>query len=240
MANKVPVSQESSATSLTVFLNLLEQKPKFEFFRGQEDGNKPLIPKIARPGYSSQFKLKDLEFLLISDFKKFAKPYLDTEPRSEIEWFAIAQHFGLRTRLLDWTQNPITALYFAVNESDSKQDGAVWGILIRSENKVDHSVIFEDIDNLNLLSSYVSGWFNPRIVAQEACFSISPVVNNQIMPIDKKLDAVVDLWKIKIPGRYKAVIKSQLDSIGVNEFKLFPGLDNLTAKLHQKYYRKSK
>ena len=43
-------------------------------------------------------------------------------------WLFLAQHYGLPTRLLDWTENPLIAAYFAVREQPSDSDGCLWAL----------------------------------------------------------------------------------------------------------------
>jgi hypothetical protein len=78
-------------------------------YRGQRD-SQPLIPKIGRYPYVS---VEETEKFILAEFERESLPYLRPTP-NKWELLSIAQHYGLPTRLLDWTTNPLVALWFTV------------------------------------------------------------------------------------------------------------------------------
>jgi hypothetical protein len=86
------------------------------WFRGQSECGHQLIPGLYRPDVVS---LGYDEESLFAHFKALAHPLVRREP-SEWEWYFLAQHHGLRTRLLDWTENLLAAVHFALASAMSK------------------------------------------------------------------------------------------------------------------------
>lgn len=104
-------------------------EPKF-LFRGHGNHNKyELEPKIFRTKktqYGSITQYSQLEYNILADFISEAKAYEKNILDNDIQaWLEIAQHYKVPTRLLDFTENPLVALYFACR---SKTDtvAAVW------------------------------------------------------------------------------------------------------------------
>ena len=63
---------------------------------------------------------------ILENFIQDASAYiLQYDTNNYIRWLELAQHYGVPTRLLDWTENALIALYFAC-ESNKNCDAVVW------------------------------------------------------------------------------------------------------------------
>ena len=99
--------------SVGELLTALKQqaKPKqLVWFRGHGKRTWELVPSLAR-----NVQHLKAENALIKRFMQNATPHIDVPPRTEWEWMFLMQHHRANTRLLDWTESPLAALYFAVS-----------------------------------------------------------------------------------------------------------------------------
>lgn len=204
-------------------------------FRGesrapQKDDDRELKPKAGRISRGAgsarkvEYSLKDEQDAL-KLFQKQARPYLLHEPEFAIEWLAIAQHHGMATRLLDWTESLLVAAYFAAKDAGARgRAGFIFGVLQPPEtNEEDEKNPFK-IEEIKL---YRPPHISPRIPAQRSVFTIHPNPTSTYNP------PTLQIWKIDcyVCGHIKAV----LDSCAINEASLYPDLDGWSRYIGWRY-----
>jgi hypothetical protein len=160
------------------------------------------------------------------------------------------QHYGLKTRLLDWTDSVLTAAYFAVSDhGHSDHDAVIWALspellnLAETDHEgvlgMDHPLTrrsirlaFEDADSPGAFDSTCLALdphqVDPRMMVQHASFTI----HGDQHPLDKHPRAHEFLARIRIPARLKPHIMGVLNFSGVRESTVFPDLGHLANELN--------
>jgi hypothetical protein len=136
---------------------------------------------------------------------------------------AIAQHHGLPTRLLDWTINPLIALFFAAT-SPLAVDGAVYGLLSNDWVDGEREKMLDPfkIENVHI---YMPRSVSTRIASQSGVFSIQP---DPTTPLQEQ-----GMVCIRIDNQAKSPIRNSLLRYGIHAKSVFADMDGLAEYIQQ-------
>ena len=232
--------------TITSFESLQNEFRQFIFsrnyiYRGVNNATYQLIPKIGRKIYLDKLDPKldindallNLENDLWDSFVKMSIPFENLRDLSPWESLATAQHYGIPTRYLDWSQNPLVATYFSIE--NAKSDSAIY---ITDSTQFNANVLdFEDpfsiTDDIML---YRPPYINQRIIAQKGLFTVHKMPNIPLENINIH-DKPIMITKLILKYECHEEILKILNSYGINRSFIYPGLDGLATYLDFKAQR---
>lgn len=222
------------------------------WFRGHGKSEWTLKPSLYRSHFSIQH-----EPILMTRFMQNAIPLLHFRPTSAWEWLFLMRHHGCPTRLLDWTESPLVALYFACeNASEDGTDGHVWCLMptVFNEQWGLAGAHPGDLPAFGVgphLDDFAPGKVNStpglrrqpaaaiapreagRMAAQQSVFTIHHLRTDSI-------DIYGDqshVWRLIVPADAKQAMRDQLATLGVSRLSIFPDLDSVgiiaTESIHE-------
>lgn len=205
-----------TVTSFAEFAQFIEREaPANAIFRGHAKSFWHLIPEVHRGGVvwakGPEEKVK-AEKSMLKEFIRQTRSLLPNLPRDDWEWLCLARHYGMPTRLLDWTENASAALFFAVEYSSGGVDSAIWCSERPSEVKATTSPF--EVDGIYL---YSPPHIAPRITAQSAYVTVHPADY-----IGKRYEWPRTLIKLAIPAEVRGKMRTALRAHGIHRASLFP------------------
>lgn len=226
------------------------------WYRGVNTADRELIPRLYKhPKNLSVSEVIALETRMMQTFKERCVPYLVRNLTSNWEYLFLMQHFGVPTRLLDWTENPFIGLYFAIAhlKPETAGDAVIWVLNPKNWNKT----VLEKKDEGEVLSkenALLDGYApevspdlvreNPiamygihnssRIVSQKGVFTIFGKSSKSMDSLYTTLNfPEKTLIKIVLPQKNLKDLSESLISIGFSESMLFPDLEGLAREIRR-------
>ena len=220
------------------------------WFRGQSDCQWPLHPAVYRSGFpakSEDGRLKT-EQHLTQDFR-VESAGLRSGNDQDAEVYFLQQHYGMPTRLLDWTTSPLAALFFAVSEN-VEQDGAFYamdayqlahnqdlgGVSFAGIATSRHGVFkraLQPIFQWKTVADFPEftfpvrpDHFDYRVGAQKSCFTFHVPSCTFLTKTQNPT-----LRSLSIPKTAKDSLRDDLFRLGVDEFAIYGDLESLSKRL---------
>ncbi|MDO9301902.1 MAG: FRG domain-containing protein [Anaerolineales bacterium] len=246
-----------SITNTNDLINYLLSYESHWLFRGHSSEKwilESTLERALKPiGWDPEWAQNSEEYSLF-EFKARAHHYIAQEslPSSKLGLLSLMQHHGVPTRLLDFTESPFVALFFAFDglQSISKDACAIWAIDYRAlmkksietiqstdenfkltykEAQMKQDEIFELIDknSYDVLWTTEPGKFNLRLERQRGSFLISGNIRRRISELlDTQMPAGT-FKKIVIPSALTNEIFVALKKMGISNSRLFSDIDGL-------------
>jgi hypothetical protein len=225
------------------------------WYRGTRDASYSLLPRLYRSdGTAADLLVAEQEML--AQFRSRSRPLLSHQLGSAWEFLFVMQHYGVPTRLLDWSENALLALYFALSGASAKDftsDAAVWvldpaiwnvhtfpgmtspgGALHADDDSLHNYAPERELDNMALNAAAMYALYNnPRITAQRGVFTVfgrEKLSMEQLLENNGELPKKT-LTRLLLPASSLADMNTQVRTLGFRESMIYPDLEGLAKEI---------
>lgn len=217
--------------------NHASDKRFLSMFRGQSE-DFPLLPKLARLYNDARIMgdFFDTERAMLDEFERQAAIYTNFS-MTQWELMSLAQHHGMATRLLDWTENPLLAMWFSVvKPAKDKKPAVVWVLNPSAGDYLDVKGT-QTVDDIAKTKIVIPRHSNVRVRVQAGLFTAHFIGQRgqKFTPLERNRNFRRKLDKFVIPAESFPAIRSDLDRCGINSGTMFPDLSGLAAHIEWKH-----
>lgn len=210
------------------FLSFLDRHMQSRWvFRGQPSETWDLKPSAGRGDrYDPLFEER-----VFRAFKKDARLHLHMhlQDTNDWDWLALAQHFGLPTRLLDWSMNPLVACFFALMEEQHADKNAIVLAYPLDEGQIIDPKTWPQPFQIDRVGFLFPSSLAPRISSQRGIFSVHPRPNEAWLP--KELEG----HRFIIPAEFRFAFQRKLFRMGVDAAHIWANLEGVCTSLKWQY-----
>lgn len=237
------VASITSVTDLLAAANELRQEWNGEvWWRGQSSASYLLVPGAYRIDRGVR-----AEQNLSLRFRQYAQTRHEKCPPHDdfCSWLFLAQHYGLPTRLLDWSESPLVSLFFAA-DANSELDASLYALHPREMNRIingDHTLVpvtarpanelfrgaFDDRLKSEKTIAILSHELDSRMLVQQTSFTLHG--NRDDLRTLPGIEHLIRTFNV--PAASKRNIIAELASLGIRRRTLFPDLANLANDLKE-------
>jgi hypothetical protein len=259
----IDTHEPKTFSEILAIIEAFQENHEITWFRGVGNATHGLLPSIFRhPTKKTIEEIHSLEREITETFQQRSPPFVNQSFRDEWDTMFFMQHYGMPTRLLDWSESPFSALYFALTSGErgkdgaSKQDAAIWmldpvewnraalsdisykgGVLATGHEQVKSYRPGVSLTERKNLPVMINGTHNsPRIVAQRGVFSLFGKSTDPMEKAykDSKFPEYV-IQKVVIKKDDVLTVAKSLFRKGISDTSIYPDLYGLSLEMKRSY-----